>query len=766
MALPIQDDTDPTLSAYKSKTEGGEPEAPKERLKGAERLRSIHSHLVTADEASERNRAKVQNLKDYKPPLDEEVLRKRGQGSRFNINFGEVASVINEAESQYIDSFVSPEHLIEVKLDRNMFEESDKIRHQRVISDEFTKMIRSWDTGLFAYLTLIDQFVTHGVGIGYFEDSTSWQWKGAGLREFKFPRRTQATPDGVEICTCESFITPSELSEKISDEETAADLGWDIKAVKYALQYSSDELYDSDSPEEAQERHKANDTENEDSTIYNPIRVIHGWVKEYDGTVSTYICTKNCPTADDTKITGLSNSYLYKSPSEYQSLNEALHIFPFYTGNKGNLYTVRGLGYMMYPQGMASNLMQCALLDSAKDSLSIKYISPSEKAITRIPIVHAGPATLIPPQLQIAENQKAPNLQQAAMPALDLLTQQMNKKSVSSTMSSVFSDSPDRRSKFELTAALEHFNSLNSSAMLLFSRPWRSLLTECLKRAFDPIQNDLLDSGKMALRMQKACLDRGVPPEALQAIDLYETKTGVPAGPGGKAARAAQYEQAAALYTAMDDAGREAFNRDKMIDIMGPEKAARYINIDEAPRELLDHTIARLENNDLLEGSLIEPSNSENHGVHLRIHLEALVEGVQQVESGEVELVEMTQQMYQLYLHAQNTYEIAVVPEMQEQEMQSYEQQLQQIGEYINNGIRQIEKMQRDAEQEAEQSPQEGGGADGQKDAQDIQIKAEQHMQKIQITQEAHEQKMALERQKALQDLAITDAKGAQAVQR
>ena len=450
MALPIQDDTDPTLSSYKSKTEGGEPEAPKERLKGAERLRSIHSHLVTADEASERNRAKVQNLKDYKPPLDEEVLRKRGQGSRFNINFGEVASVINEAESQYIDSFVSPEHLIEVKLDRNMFEESDKIRHQRVISDEFTKMIRSWDTGLFAYLTLIDQFVTHGVGIGYFEDSTSWQWKGAGLREFKFPRRTEATPDGVEICTCESFITPSELSEKISDEETAADLGWDIKAVKYALQYSSDELYDSDSPEEVQERHKANDTENEDSTIYNPIRVIHGWVKEYDGTVSTYICTKNCPTADDTKITGLSNSYLYKSPSEYQSLNEALHIFPFYTGNKGNLYTVRGLGYMMYPQGMASNLMQCALLDSAKDSLSIKYIAPSEKAISRIPIVHAGPATLIPPQLQIAENQKAPNLQQAAMPALDLLTQQMNKKSVSSTMSSVFSDSPDRRSKFEL----------------------------------------------------------------------------------------------------------------------------------------------------------------------------------------------------------------------------------------------------------------------------------------------------------------------------
>lgn len=766
MSLPIQDDQDSSLKSYETKGEGQEPSAPKERLKGAERLRSIHSHLVTADEASERNRAKVQNLKDYKPPLDEQVLRKRGQGSRFNINFGEVASVINEAESQYIDSFVSPEHLIEVKLKRNQYEDADTTRYQRIISDEYTKMIRSWDTGLFSYLTLIDQFVTHGVGIGYFEDSNTWQWKGAGLREFKFPRRTQATPDGVEICTCESFITPSELSEKISDEETAADLGWDIKAVKYALKNSSDELYDTDSAEEVQERHKANDTENEDSTIYNPIRVIHGWVKEYDGSVSTYICTKNCPTAEDSKIESLSNSFLYKSPSEYRNLSEALHIFPFYTGNKGNIYTIRGLGYMMYPQGMASNLMQCALLDSAKDSLSIKYIAPSEKAINRVPIVHAGPATLIPPQLQIAENQKAPNLQQAAMPALDLLGSQMNKKSVSSTMSSVFSDAPDRRSKFELTAALEHFNSLNSSAMLLFSRPWRSLLTESVKRAFDPIQNELLDSGLMALRLQKACMDRGVPFEAMQMIDYHETKTGVPAGPGGKAARAAQYEQAASLYTAMDDAGREAFNRDKMIDIMGPEKAGRYINIEEAPRELVDHSIARLENNDLLEGSVIEPSNSENYIVHLRIHLEALTDMIKQVEEGQVELVEMTQLAYQLFLHTQNTYEVAVVPEIAEEEMKFYKQQLQQIGEYINNGIRQIEKLKRDAEEQQQEAPQQDGGMVSEQESQDMQIKAEQHMQKIQITQEAHEQKMALERQKALQDIAITDAKGAQAIQR
>jgi hypothetical protein len=773
MSNIIQDDTDAALNSYESTKDGETPSAPKERLKDAMRLRSIHHHLVDMDEASERNRAKVQNLKDFKPPLDEGILRKRGQGSRFNINFGETSSIINEAQSQYIDSFVSPEHLISIKLDRNLWEPGDAYRYQCIMSDEFTKMIRAWDGGLFEYLTLIDQFVTHGVGIGYFEDSTTWQWKGSGLREFKFPRRTQATPDSVEMCTCEAFLTPSELSEKISDEEAATALGWDVKAVKYALQNASDELYDSDSAEEVQEQQKANDIEeNGSNTVFSPIRVIHAWVKEFDGSVSSYICTKNPTMHEGETLKDISKRYLFKRRSEYKDLSEAIHIFPFYTGNKGNIYTIRGLGYMMYPQGMASNLMQCALLDSAKDSLSIKYISPSEKAVTRIPIIHAGPATLIPPQLQIAENQKAPNLQQSAMPALDLLGSQMNKKSVSSTMSSVFNDAPDRRSKFELTAALEHFNSLNSSAMLLFSRPWRSLLSESVQRAFDPVQNDLTDAGKMAKRMQLACLDRGVPQEALRGIDFHETKTGVPAGPGGKAARAAQYEQAASLYTAMDDAGRESFNRDRMVDIMGPEKAARYISTDDAPRELIDHSIARLENNDLMEGSELQPSNSENYSIHLRIHIAALMQGIQQVEEGQADLVQMTQQLYQLFVHASQTFEIAVVPEAQVEEMNMYKQQLQQIGEYINNGIREMQKMEREQSQQQEQQGEsEEGNADGakeqlelQKKQMEMQMKAEAHMQKLQQTGETHQQKLAIERQKALQDLAINDAKGSQAV--
>jgi len=169
-----------------------------------------------------------------------------------------------------------------------------------------------------------------------------------------------------------------------------------------------------------------------------------------------------------------------------------------------------------------------------------------------------------------------------------------------------------------------------------------------------------------------------------------------------------------------------------------------------------------------MEGSEIDPSNSENYSVHLRIHIAALMQGIQQVEEGAVDLVEMTKQLYELFIHTTKTFEIAVVPEAQLEEMNIYKQQLQQIGEYINNGMRELQKMEREGEGQEQQGEANGDEVKSQLEQQkkqlEMQMKAESHMQKIQQAGETHAQKLALERQKALQDLAINDAKGAQVV--
>ena len=635
------------------------------------------------------------------------------------------------------------------------------------MSDEFTRMIRAWGDGLFVYMTMVDQFVTQGVAIGYYKDKIDWQWQAAGLREFKFPRRTKATSGDVEVATCEVQLSPSELAENIQDEDFAKEQGWDVQEVKRVLKSSSSDLYDDQSPEDQQEREKANDYD-DDINPFDVVNLVYAWVKEMDGTVSFYITTK----ADSESTDRATKSFLFESPSMYDNMAQAIHIFPYYTGNRGNIYTIRGLGYMTYAQDMASNLMQCSMLDSARDSMSVKYIANSEKGITSIPIINAGPYSLVPPSLALVADQKAPDLQRSAMPAIELLNAQSDRRSSSSSLSNVFNNAPDRRSSSEAMAAVEHFSSINSAAMLLWSRPWRDLIIESLSRAFASNQNDQIDSGKMAEEMQQACLQRGVPPEAFNQINLRLSKTSIPVGPGSKAARAAVNQQGARLYTSMDVPGREAFDRDQAIEIFGPEKANEYINFGDGPRETHDHAIARLENNDLLESKEVQPSPSENFMVHLGEHVPVMVQYIQAVEEGQMELTDATRDILEVFKHSVATFEMAVVPELLIPELASYKQQLQQIGEYINNGMRAIAKEERE---NAEAQQQQGGGDDGEANAEDeksfreedrkesehtakMRRDAESFSQRINQDNVAFENEMAQKRADSIQKNALADA--------
>jgi hypothetical protein len=681
--------------------EKGKADQPKERLLGASKLRAIHVKFCDDDEKSERNRAKIQDLKDYKPPLRADLLRRAGQKGRFNLNLGQVGSLLNEASSMYIDSFESPEHLVPVTLQRNKYDEVQKLMHERVMSDEFTRMVRGWDSSYFVYLTMVDQFITQGLCVGFFMDRHTWMFDGAGLREFKFPRKTKACADGIEMCTYEGQYGKAKLSDIIQDEEIATNAGWDVKEVKRVLSSTEyNPLYDDEKAEDMQEKMKANDLD-EEAGEFAPINIIHAWVKEYDGTVSYYITTKTAKTVAE-HMNKEPDAYLYKKLNAYSHFGEALQLFPFHVGNKGNIYTIRGMGFMVYGIGMAANTMHCSLLDSAKDSMSVKYIAPSEREIGSMPIVNAGPATFIPAHLQVVDKQYQPDLQKSAMPAIQLLKGELDSRSASSTVSGVFQNKQDRRSAEEVSSALEHFNSLNSASQLLWSHPWRALLSESVMRAFAPIQDESQKCGRLAMIMQQACIDRGVPPEAFELIDRHATKTSIPVGAGGKAARGAAFDAGASLYTAMDDKGRQNFNRDRAIHHFGVEKAKRYMNFEEAPRELVDHQLAILETNDLITGQWIEPTNSEVYVVHLRVHIAKLEEAMQAVEEGEVELIEATQEMELLHQHAVKSLQLAVVPDQQVEELELFEQKLQQIGEFISNGQRAIQKLEREQELQPE----------------------------------------------------------------
>jgi len=750
------------LDTY-AEDKNGKPVAPNERIRSAHVGRGIYEKLSCDDRPRERNRAKVQAMVDYKPPYDQKALNERGRGSQFNVNFGEGAAIINDAVNNYVDVFTSTETLLDLPLvtDIENLDYDDRDVYQSIMDEEFTTMVRSWDQAMFSFLELVNKFVTHGVAISLFPDKMSWMFSASSLTDFKFPQRTKAVASAIEVCASLEMMSPTQLSEMIRNEEKATELGWDVDEVKRVIVASAnlngaEDPYDYDNYEHHEEKVKAN--EFSESSVYTPIKVIRLLVKEHSGKVSSYLCSENAYSSENEKP----EAFMFRSHECYESMNEAMHIFPFYTGTSGNIHTIRGLGHMVYPQVQASNLMQCAMLDSARDAMSTKYITPSEKDISNIPIVQAGPHTLIPSHMQIATVQHSPDLSRSAVPAMNLLSNQISRMSTSSSLANVFNNGQDRRSTFEVGAAIEFYSSINASAMRLFNKPWRELLVEMARRAFRPVQDMKTQAGQMAKKMQERCIERGVPKDLLTKIDFQEAKVRMPVGLGNKSARNAIFAKGAELLTEMDEVGRERFARDRAVELFGPEQAAQYIPNRGQKRQLQDTKIAELENNQLMQGLQVSVDPSENFLAHLRVHIPPMFEMVKQYEEGQAELVDVVQRIMPVWEHANETLSVAVVPSIDVPEINQARQALQQLGEIIGNGIKAIQKQQREAaEAQAQQQAQGGEGQGGvseeqaeiiraqsqeqmkqQQHALDLQRQYEKHQQNLEINRQKHEQKM------------------------
>jgi len=90
---------------------------------------------------------------------------------------------------------------------------------------------------------------------------------------------------------------------------------------------------------------------------------------------------------------------------------------------------------------------------------------------------------------------------------------------------------------------------------------------------------------------------------------------------------------------------------------------------------------------------MIEPTDGENRMVHLATHIEALVDGIEEVNQGGKDIAEWTIENIPLYKHCVDTLDVTTVHQSRIQELNSYRQQIQQAGEIIDNGLRHINKM-------------------------------------------------------------------------
>lgn len=677
-----------------------------ERISSPAALRNIHEQFKHNDEESSANRAAVQELVDFVPPYDPAELESRGQGDRFNVNFGLVTSIVNEAVGSYLDIFTTPTTLLNLALESNVASE-EKEQWAAIMSEEFAEMVRSWDASTPLVLLLDNVLVTHGVGIPWFEDSNNLAFEVGSMEDFHFDDDAVAISSKIEATTVERSMSVAKLYSKVDGKEVDSDgytsEGWNVEAVKelIARAQPSDNHQDEWSYEKFQRTIKGNRVTG-GKNLPN-IELIWGFIRELDGTYSVYAAANNWKQKvfDGQEKHG-EEPWIFRARHRYKDANQAFQIFTFGVGNKLNIHTVRGLAYYLYEAGQADNVIRCKGLDAARLRASEVYqVTGGVESELDMQMVDIGHAFIIPQSLRGVQQQGGQPLDRTIGVVLENLQNVMDRHSGGLASSQGLLNNPAaRRNELQVAAELDHLSKLLSFAINLYYPPYEKLLKEMARRAFTETQTDL-ETIEMVKDMKRRIIERGVPKEMFHKIDYRRSKVSKIMGAGSRGTRMLTFSQLSQLFPEMDPQGQEYFSFDWATEMVGHDRAIRYFGRPGQRRGHYDVAIARLENARMSEGDYIEPEDGENRMVHLRTHIEEGLEPqLQGVDEGMVDIADFSLNNVTLFQHVVATLEVTTVHESMMPHLNALRQRTQQIGEIIENGIKAVNaQRRRDGEQ-------------------------------------------------------------------
>lgn len=727
---------------------------PVSRIKDVQAASDIYRTLCKGDEPSAINRARVQGMFDGVAPYNDATLRNSGQGFRTNLNFGEAEKYLEQSMSAYVDLLNGVEQICRVET--LLGDPKQRIEWSRIISEEYSYQLRMWDRFDYEFLNLCNHFIGHGVGINYFEDERCWYWRSTGLGDVLVPRQTKASEQDIDVACARRSMLVTELYQQIEEEDKAAELGWNVGEVKKALKNASAGTTNFNDWEDLQKEIKNNDLQTGAKSA--KVHVVHFWVKEYDNTVTHLISLKD----------GNNEDFLYKKADRYDNVSQAFTFFTYGIGTNGTYHSIRGLGYKLYHHLQLSNRINSQAVDNAMLAGAPMVQPEDERALENMAFNYFGPFAILPPNVKYVDR-AAPNVSQTMVPVLEQLNRMVQERSGQYTTSGVFGGGGkgDRRTRFEVAAHLEEASKLTGTALNLFYAPWNRHLIEVTRRFFAEDYPESLPGYLEVADFRARCLSRGVPLEALSAVDHRKTRVVRAVGNGSQGNRIVQLQQLNQLAGVMDSEGRHNLFRDQISSIVGVDGANRYIPPQPDQRQPIDAKVAQLENKDLMAGSQVEVFSNEIHVVHLDEHVPAMEEIFQAVESGQMDLIAAYQQTVGLFQHSVQHLEFIQQDFSIADRVNEFNERLQQLSELIVNGQKALMKAQREAEEEALAQAEAGAEGATQQTPQneislDQQEKFMEHRLKLDMMQEKHQMEMMIKLQKAQQERELQDAKSAQ----
>jgi len=748
------------------------------RVKQAADITAIHRSLFNEDLWSSRKRAMIEAAIGGDAPFDETRQRRLNLYGTSNINWGYLRQASREHQRPFFDYLESVDTLATTPLKVTFLSTEERMEIEPVIAQEVTTMVTKWPSflPLWGQSTLL--YGSQGCSFGVRMDPLDWRWSVKGLQELKFPRRTPADVNYFDVVTFEDYMRPDELMAKVRAEDEAeeaystlqgADIEveaelveepespeqprsrdvdkeadeaipapaksafkrrWNKRAVHDALvETSGAKGLDTNNPEQIMEAWKGNDISY--GVTANTVRVIHGLVRELDGTVSHYIA----------RFDG-GGDFLYRCEGKYSDFSDILTAFIQDVGTNGNFHSIRGYGYDLFSPTSGLNKLVNKFLDQALVAATPHLSTQNEDGNIEKMFTPMGPYMLLASDASFSETPQI-NMAQNLIPAIQAV--QGIFRSQASSIAPVSSSAAmpgGAKTAEQVRAETELQGALQSSDFNMYVSGWERLLKSSIRCMCRPDYLPTDPGGKEVHELYQRIAERLVSmgfiqtdlsseagrayaveqvKEVLANVDIEAIEVNRGLGKGSVSERrsvVAALNQT--LRGRLDPEGERILDRMTASSYAGQQIGRLLVPDKAGMRPPVDAQVAKMENSVMALGEPPAFEVNQNHYVHAVTHLERLneindsfltsIRGAPEVDQqGQDPLRQVIDKMQPIWEHAINDHLPLIDPN--NPGYGAIKQNLQQLGEFIKNSRKHLDaEAQRQMQQENPEAPPLYGG--------------------------------------------------------
>lgn len=541
---------------------------PQTRMQSAAATQDRVKRLIDADSMGRaRRRALVKGLVDGNPPYRPADLRAAGRSDNCNVNWRQSEAYLNSSIGAFYDVFSEVPTYATIELDQK--DPSKRREWSSIVTDEFHRLIsndKSWD-----YTMQNSQFemVLYGIGPLVFEDEFDWRCVSTQCKDLLVPDYAKSDITSWEEAAIMTSYLPHQLFEKIRNESLAADVGWNVKAVKNAIimahpksqeggQYYTWEWHQ----QQLKTQSYAYSAES------NVIQVTHYYLREFpdsDGESKISHVIVVSPLSDFQHP-----EFLYKRIGRYNKWESIIH--PMYYDNLGGglHHSVSGMGTKMYSALEFQNRLICQLADQAF-APKIMFKPTTANNEQKFSLIRLGNYARLPAGFDMVQQPTMGLLEEGMTFSrqIDLLVtsnlsqyrQNVQKIEGNPLTATEVQQRASEQARLGKTQLNRYYNQLD----------W--LYAEKYRRAVES-RNASLPGGKEAKEFQDRCQKRGVPVEALRKTDYVKATRIV--GQGSEFLRVASLESLLVMLPRLPESGGENLLSDYIASRAGQNMVLRY----------------------------------------------------------------------------------------------------------------------------------------------------------------------------------------------